>query len=399
MSLKMDETGTGGVWTSVPERLEPGSWAFNAYEVVTDSIDREYEIKFMGVDTNAIVTKFEVRIVHIHADGSENDYYELEITDDIAFGNDSISMNLLTEPYDSIYLVVATTPEVYSGFDYNYYYNFKISSLSYENVAITEDISLCSGEDYTFPDGTTETNISVNINHISNLISEVSGRDTVVTTNITVNPVSVKTENIEICEGEDYTFPDGTLETDISANIIHESILTSVVSGCDSTVTTNIQVNSVDISVIADGNAITANEANADSYQWFDCDLDLPVEGETNQTFVALETGTYSVVIEDNNCIDTSACNSIIILGIDDTQSIVQSIWPNPTSGKINIEVSENKKGLELFIHDMSGRVLITKEIVPFETSISVELPGASGVYFVQLKSNLKSDTFKIIKK
>jgi hypothetical protein len=205
----------------------------------------------------------------------------------------------------------------------------------------------------------------------------------------------VETVEKSICDGNTYLLPDGVVvseEGSYTSNIV-------AISGYDSIITTNIHVNSVDLSVIVDGNTLTANEANADAYQWIDCDLNLPVEGETNQTFVALETGTYSVVIEDNNCIDTSVCNSIIISGIDHTQSIVQSIWPNPTSGKINIKVSENKQGIDLFIHDMSGRVLLTKEIVPFETSISVELPGVSGVYFVQLKSDLKTETFKIIKK
>jgi hypothetical protein len=261
----------------------------------------------------------------------------------MAFGNDSTSMNLSTEPYDSIYLVVATTPEVYSGFDYNYYYNFKISPLSYEIIAITEDISLCSGEDYTYPDGTTETNITTNTSH--------------------------------------------------------ESILTSVVTGRDSTITTNIQVNSVDVSVIVNENTLTANETNADAYQWINCDLNSFIGGETDYTFVATETGNYSVIIEDNNCIDTSACNSIIILAVENTEKIVQSIWPNPTSGQINIRLAKNNTPVVISIFDITGKIVLQKEIDINQTYFSTIIPGMSGVYVVQLKSNLKTASFKISKK
>jgi hypothetical protein len=109
--------------------------------------------------------------------------------------------------------------------------------------ATTKEVNVCSGEDHTYPDGSTEANITANTSHLSSFVSQLTGCDSTITTNITVNEVYATTEEVSVCEGEEYTYPDGTTETGISANTTHESVLTSALTGCDSIVTTNITVN------------------------------------------------------------------------------------------------------------------------------------------------------------
>ena len=111
-----------------------------------------------------------------------------------------------------------------------------------EVYATTEEVSVCSGDDHTYPDGTTANNITANTSHISNLVSQVTGCDSTITTNITVNDVYAETEEVSVCSGDEHTYPDGTTETNITANKSYVSNLVSVVTGCDSTVTTNITV-------------------------------------------------------------------------------------------------------------------------------------------------------------
>jgi hypothetical protein len=267
----------------------------------------------------------------------------------------------------------------------------------YEVYATSEDISICSGEDYTYHDGIIESNITANISHES-ILTSINGCDSTITTNITLYEVYATIEDISICLGEDYTYPDGTTESSIIANMSHESKLTSVY-GCDSTITTNITLNLIDVTVSVEENTLSVIELDADLYQWIDCDLETAIEGETNSSFTATETGNYAVIIENNACKNVSACNSIEITGIDDKEGLVQSIWPNPTTGKITIQLVENDSPLELSIFDITGKLLLQKEVARNVTNVTTDLNGESGVYFIKLKSNLKTATYKVIKK
>ncbi len=109
---------------------------------------------------------------------------------------------------------------------------------------ITEDFDVCTGASYTYPDGTMSNNITVDETHISNMLT-LSGCDSIVTTNITINSAFTSTENISLCQGADYTYPDGTMSTNI---LVDESQVSTFVSalGCDSLVTTNITINASD---------------------------------------------------------------------------------------------------------------------------------------------------------
>jgi gliding motility-associated-like protein len=111
------------------------------------------------------------------------------------------------------------------------------------NFSSVQNITQCSGLSYTFPDGTTYVNITANQTYVS-LLSTVSGCDSAITTNITVVSGFTINENISLCAGNNYTFPDGTVHTNITANETYVSNLISS-GGCDSTITTNISVQQV----------------------------------------------------------------------------------------------------------------------------------------------------------
>lgn len=102
--------------------------------------------------------------------------------------------------------------------------------------AISENISICENDQVIYPDGTQET-ITANTTHISSLVT-VAGCDSIITTNVTMNPAYNLNENISACENSNVTFPDGTQEV-IIANTTHTSVLVAT-SGCDSTIITNV---------------------------------------------------------------------------------------------------------------------------------------------------------------
>ncbi|HPR29577.1 MAG TPA: choice-of-anchor L domain-containing protein, partial [Chitinophagales bacterium] len=77
------------------------------------------------------------------------------------------------------------------------------------STAVTEDVSLCDGTSYILPDG---SSVGTAGTYISSLTS-VFGCDSVITTNITIEP-SLTTDLTEaICDGDTYTLPDGSTTT------------------------------------------------------------------------------------------------------------------------------------------------------------------------------------------
>src|SRR5690606_17603062 len=98
------------------------------------------------------------------------------------------------------------------------------------------DAEICEGESYTLPDGT-ETSVGGSFEQV---LTAISGCDSTITTNLTILPVVTSEETFEICEGESVTLPDGT---EINTNGSFETILSSVVTGCDSIITTAVTIN------------------------------------------------------------------------------------------------------------------------------------------------------------
>src|SRR3989338_4497386 len=100
----------------------------------------------------------------------------------------------------------------------------------------TEDIAVCENTSYTYPDGFSET-ITANSSHISNLVTAL-GCDSIVTTNVTMLPIYNYTVAVDVCENESYTYPDGTSATITVSTSYTSSLLTA--AGCDSIIVTNV---------------------------------------------------------------------------------------------------------------------------------------------------------------
>jgi hypothetical protein len=90
------------------------------------------------------------------------------------------------------------------------------------------------------------------------------------TTNVTVNPLLFSTVNEVICQGESVTLPDGST---VSAAGSYDVTLASVVTGCDSTITTNVTVNPLLFStvneVICQGESVTLPDGSTVNAGWF----------------------------------------------------------------------------------------------------------------------------------
>lgn len=216
---------------------------------------------------------------------------------------------------------------------------------------------------------------------------------------ITVNPSYLTSESVDVCEGEDYTFPDGTTQT-ITASTSHTNLLTSM-DGCDSTVVTNVNMNTVNKAISsADGITITAIATGA-LYEWVDCDNNYStINGENGQSYTPSSNGNYAVIVTENNCSDTSDCYNVNKIGLDENTSIYGvSLYPNPTSGTINLSIENMNSTIELSITDALGKIVYESEIVNSITSLTLtEL--AEGLYHIHLRSEtLEGETIPFVLK
>jgi hypothetical protein len=157
-------------------------------------------------------------------------------------------------------------------------------------------------------------------------------------------------------------------------------------AGCDSTITLNLTINSVDNGVNASGSTITST-ATGTQYQWLDCNNNFsPINGETSASFTATANGSYAVLVTNSTtgCSDTSDCIVLNGVGISEQQQEALYVFPNPGSGMFTLKTNEWLIGRGFMITDTRGRVLFKETIVKSEQNVdlySVE----SGVYFLSV--------------
>ena len=170
--------------------------------------------------------------------------------------------------------------------------------------------------------------------------------------------------------------------------------------GCDSIVTLELTINSVDSSVTDNGDlTITANDATA-MYQWLDCNNSYAtIAGATAQIFATTVDGSFAVAVTSNGCTDTSECVVIDYANVDPIDYFLgTSLFPNPTTAQSTLAFGEEVSSATINIVDASGRV-ISAISVQNELEVTIELPEESGVYFVQVsRANHKVITLRLIK-
>jgi hypothetical protein len=91
-------------------------------------------------------------------------------------------------------------------------------------------------------------------------------------------------------------------------------------------------------------------------------------------------------------------CTSSCLVGIEEKVLKNLSIYPNPTTGSINLDLEETKSNINLRLTNAIGQVVLTKSYKS-TNHISFDLNIPKGVYFLQLETSSRElITRKIIK-
>ena len=196
----------------------------------------------------------------------------------------------------------------------------------------TEDVSICDGGSYTLPDGTVVTTDGT---YVSTL-SSIAGCDSIITTNLTVTDAYSITLTPSICDGDTYTLPDGSTTT--SSGIFSFTFVSA--AGCDSIVTVDLTVNAVsstteDVSIcdggsylLPDGTAVSAAGVYVTTLSGADgCDSTITTTvSVTDAYLISLSPGICSgevYTLPDGSLTDTAGVYSYTFISAAGCDSIV----------------------------------------------------------------------------
>jgi alpha-beta hydrolase superfamily lysophospholipase len=145
----------------------------------------------------------------------------------------------------------------------------------------------------------------------------------------------------------------------------------------------NVSVTTIDTSVTASAFNLEANESGA-TYQWIDCNDNLPLNGETGITFEPQESGDYAVEITLNGCSSISSCHSFLVASLNkETNEPLFKVYPNPSNGSFMIE-SASIRTIE--ITNVQGSIVYSNSISVGKSTINTHL--IPGVYFWKASNN-----------
>lgn len=172
-------------------------------------------------------------------------------------------------------------------------------------------------------------------------------------------------------------------------------------ASCVSTTTANSAAYTVsidptpNIAVTNSSGTLTATQTAA-TYQWIDCSNNGSISGANAISYSPTASGSYAVILNLNGCIDTSACQSVIISSINKASlNSLISIYPNPSKGQFMLKNSTSIN-LTYTVTDVIGKVITTGLLIGSENVIDLST-NKNGFYFISISDGNSLSTFKLI--
>ena len=166
-------------------------------------------------------------------------------------------------------------------------------------------------------------------------------------------------------------------------------------NGCSNTASQEVTVITINTEIEWNGtpegtDSLVVSQEDAE-YQWIDCATNEPIEGATQSQFEPVVSGSYACVITLGECTDTTDCIDVTISRIADYADGFLAVYPNPTTGIVNIRLTSETCSLnpEIQLFDIYGRRLQIMAVTA--ETIQVDLSRyATGVYLVKLVNDGK---------
>jgi hypothetical protein len=261
------------------------------------------------------------------------------------------------------------------------------------NTAV--NAAICQGGSYTLANGATATTAGT----YTSATHSVYGCDSIVVVTLTVNSISSTPVAASICQGETYTLPNGT---SVSAQNVYTTVLQNS-TGCDSTIVTTLTVNptpnlNLGNDIVVANPPVTLNAGiGHTSYLWN--------TGATTASLQITQSGTYSVTVtnqfgcEATDEVQVNFTSSIVNLG---ENGGVISLFPNPTSDRFTLNVNGYTGGgdIKIDLINAVGQVVKTELVSNATEAFMKDMDVttlASGTYTLRVKGNKAEANLRVV--
>lgn len=258
--------------------------------------------------------------------------------------------------------------------------------LSINNTSSEFTVEAC--DNYTLPSGLQTGPFS---GTYLDTISNSAECDSFMIIHVTINYSTASSITEAACNS--YTSPSGLFEWGISGTYV-DSIQGS--SGCDSVITIDLTIDTVNNGISKSGKTLSATAVGA-VYQWIDCDDNSPITSALAKSYSPTETGEYAVVVTQNGCRDTSDCEKITIVGVDDYfRNAEVSLYPNPTTGLVTMDLGSEFKNAKILIIYAEGKLVQTMDNFTSE-QVQISLGSVSGLCTVNVYTAAGYRSFRVV--
>ena len=151
---------------------------------------------------------------------------------------------------------------------------------------------------------------------------------------------------------------------------------------------------SVDNSLTLSPSALTSNMDNA-SYQWINCNTNLPISSESNQSFSPSASGSYAVAVTVGSCTELSSCVDFTSLDSETIKLNMIKVFSNAALTTLNIEHPFNEDlSFELF--SIEGKKIFEQVLTEKRSELNVS-QFSKGPYFVRITEGERVFSQKIV--
>ncbi len=190
-----------------------------------------------------------------------------------------------------------------------------------------------------------------------------------------------------------YTNPISSINLTQNSNLIGLACLGTQLSSLNISVNANLtMLGCSDNPLLSCLNVKNGNNINFNNFVALNCpnltciEVDNAAWSSTNWTFIDPQT-SFSI-----------SCPNPCTVGIEENNLSNITLFPNPTTGAISIDLGELKTNLTTTLTNSLGQIIFTQQ---YETTdfINLNIADPKGIYFLQLESEGEITTQKIVKK